>query len=717
MNSDVANSSSSTLRPCPPRLHFDDGRRIFVGEEEEELTENKSSRSIIQGNYCTTLKEPRLRNGVELDTYYEIQSTCQSIVEGLQLVNKVKTNFGHQGVTDAGCGLVIENDFLCRIALQFPDDLLPDAAEVCWQMEETIGTIVSNGLLQTELVMTIPVPLIFILGDTTFGSCCVDTVAAQHLRADWIVHFGKACLTSPSRLTPISYVFGRAELNVNRCIHYIYNELVQCESQHNNNNTKNNSSDSHQHTHRLIVLYDTIYSHAINDLTLRLREALPKNSKVVQGIIPNSARKTFTTTASNNHTTYQDHDCICKGKDNPEFVRNPMCNCEINAPIESSMSDNCPFPDSTNEHSLCNETTDDIVHLRNSLVIGGLHIQLDPDESIQDYSLVYIGGSANKDEEDDAHLTNILLRCSSVGNANTPKDLWIYNPPLQRFVTTEEAVALSKRQIQQRYYQIQKAKVAQIFGIVVASVTIDLYRPVIAAIEQMLTGRFSYYTFAVGKINVSKLTNFSEVDCFVLIACPDLLLSSHNPKEYPTPIITPFELAIALGYKEWDGFYSLELSDFLSFRQRDVQIISAAPRIHAYKSADITTDGATCDQDNNILPLHGSLEHTQQDSQEDTEEDDTPMFDITTGRLVCLKQLQREKNDTFSSHYDDEVASSLLLLPGQGQITEYSSAAADVWKKREYKGLQSKIGQTEVISALPGQFGIASEYREQQRPR
>jgi hypothetical protein len=113
MNSDVANSSSSTLRPCPPRLHFDDGRRIFVGEEEEELTENKSSRSIIQGNYCTTLKEPRLRNGVELDTYYEIQSTCQSIVEGLQLVNKVKTNFGHQGVTDAGCGLVIENDGCC----------------------------------------------------------------------------------------------------------------------------------------------------------------------------------------------------------------------------------------------------------------------------------------------------------------------------------------------------------------------------------------------------------------------------------------------------------------------------------------------------------------------------------------------------------------------------------------------------------------------------
>jgi diphthamide biosynthesis protein 2 len=711
MKSELA---GSTLSPCPPRLHFDDGRRMFV--EEEELTKHKSNRSLtLQETYHFTVQEPRLRCGVELHTYYEIQSTCQSIVEGLQLVTKVKSVVC--GGDAGSCDPV--GDFLCRIALQFPDDLLPDAAEVCWKMEETIRTLVSNGLLAEAVVKAIPDPLIFILGDTTFGSCCVDTVAAQHLRADWIVHFGKACLTSPHKHTPISYVFGRAELNLDRFIQGIYNELVLLESQHKQclgEANNNRSGTSQQDVHRLIVLYDTMYSHAINDVMLRLRESLPANSKVVQGMIPNFSRKTFSTTVSDKHSAFQDIACTCKDSDNQDFARKAVSSCEVtSSTIDSSMSDNGPELIIANaEHSLCNKGRDDFFHCHSSLIIGGLHIQLDPDESIHDYILIYIGGSA-KDEEVDAHLTNILLRCSSIGNANTPKKFWIYNPPLQKLITTEEAVALSRKQIQQRYYQIQKAKVAQIFGIVVASVTIDLYQPVIAAIEQMLTGRFSYYTFAVGKINVSKLANFSEVDCFVLIACPDLLLSSHDPKEYPTPIVSPFELAIALGYKEWDGFYSLELSDFLSLREKDDQKGSAALHNNACKSVNNTPDGISSDHDPSIHSAQVSHELTQQDQEID---DDIPMFDLTTGKLVCLKQLKREKNTTCSSHYEnDEVSSSLLLLPGQGQITEYTSAAAEVWKKREYKGLQSQIGQTEISSALPGQFGIASEYREQQRPR
>ena len=34
-------------------------------------------------------------------------------------------------------------------------------------------------------------PLIFVTGDTSYGSCCVDEVSAQHLKADAIVHYGK----------------------------------------------------------------------------------------------------------------------------------------------------------------------------------------------------------------------------------------------------------------------------------------------------------------------------------------------------------------------------------------------------------------------------------------------------------------------------------------------------------------------------------------------
>ena len=53
-----------------------------------------------------------------------------------------------------------------------------------------------------------------------------------------------------------------------------------------------------------------------------------------------------------------------------------------------------------------------------------------------------------------------------------------------------------------------------------------------------------YYIFAVGKINVPKLANFAEVDMFVLVACPEN--SMIDSKEFYKPIVTPFELEIAL---------------------------------------------------------------------------------------------------------------------------------------------------------------------------
>lgn len=34
-----------------------------------------------------------------------------------------------------------------------------------------------------------------ILADTNYGSCCVDEVAAEHMSADAIVHYGRACLS------------------------------------------------------------------------------------------------------------------------------------------------------------------------------------------------------------------------------------------------------------------------------------------------------------------------------------------------------------------------------------------------------------------------------------------------------------------------------------------------------------------------------------------
>ena len=70
------------------------------------------------------------------------------------------------------------------------------------------------------------------LADTSYSSCCVDEVAAQHVDADVIVHYGHACMSlwvsshssilwlifsSTSRL-PVIYVFGQNTIDIDLCV-------------------------------------------------------------------------------------------------------------------------------------------------------------------------------------------------------------------------------------------------------------------------------------------------------------------------------------------------------------------------------------------------------------------------------------------------------------------------------------------------------------------
>ncbi|BFZ55349.1 Diphthamide biosynthesis protein 2 [Savitreella phatthalungensis] len=93
-----------------------------------------------------------------------------------------------------------------HVALQFPDELLPDAAAVVAALE--IGVRDSASTLDHVAPCRF-----YVLGDTSYGSCCVDEVAAEHIGADAIVHYGRSCLSPTSRL-PVIYVFGKHELDL-----------------------------------------------------------------------------------------------------------------------------------------------------------------------------------------------------------------------------------------------------------------------------------------------------------------------------------------------------------------------------------------------------------------------------------------------------------------------------------------------------------------------
>lgn len=139
------------------------------------------------------------------------------------------------------------------VALQFPDYMLPDSpfiAEILQHKLEAKFESSSKGF---------KAPRVYILADTSYSPCCVDVVAAQHVSADLIVHFGNACL-NPVKDTPVVYIFGKMEL-----------DLEKVESQFRKQYNEESNKDD-----KIIFLYDPEYEHALRGFVEeRLRPTYP----------------------------------------------------------------------------------------------------------------------------------------------------------------------------------------------------------------------------------------------------------------------------------------------------------------------------------------------------------------------------------------------------------------------------------------------------------
>lgn len=53
----------------------------------------------------------------------------------------------------------------------------------------------------------------YILADTSYGSCCVDEIAAEHVAADAVIHYGRSCLSPTTRL-PVIYIYTSQTLSL-----------------------------------------------------------------------------------------------------------------------------------------------------------------------------------------------------------------------------------------------------------------------------------------------------------------------------------------------------------------------------------------------------------------------------------------------------------------------------------------------------------------------
>ncbi len=681
--------------------------------------------------------------------------------------------------------------FSCRVALQFPDELLQDAPQVVWEMEQALQlkwNMAMHHHSQDPLLSTPPPSicsiLVFILGDTTFGPCCPDEIAANHLQAHVLIHYGHACLSSssssrshskinsstslepssqPSQL-PVLYSFGKSppdSFNVTHCVNTVLQQLQS------------------QQQRRFLLLYQVQYHFAMEDLQTQLSER--GDVLVIAGQIPEPTLSsspqyypqqqqqqqqqrqyvaTTTTTTRNKEDSPENHVM--------EQQRQQENGCGISTLLSCgchSSSGTSVLEGTTTTTSSCHrnhkDDDDKIMEQQQQdddddiMILGGLELPRHLDWST--FTLLYIGDVLDDDEhEHDGSSTNprqhqqqqqwinLLLRfvSSPPSSPLTPAHVWVYSPQRKRLDTSLLSNNTSSshhnnyysRILQRRFYLIQRARDASVFGIVVGTLSTQYFQTVVHQLRTSLeqAGR-TVYIFAVGKINASKLANFAQVECFVLVACPeqhaDLLLwnQQHQQRgggggasgagggEYHAPIITPLELQMALGNVEWGATpYSLDDRDYLA------TVPSTMP------------------------PSTDKLRQGENDGDEDDDDDDAPYFSLVTGTYQSKKhstihtataaaaiftngsitnttqQHAKDSSLTIATQTNSDTTTALSTIPDssntpsqQQQLVEFSSPAALFLQQRDYRGLEPQWGETPIQPATMGRAGIASNYGEE----
>lgn len=390
---------------------------------------------------------------------------------------------------------------------------------------------------------------IFVLGDTSYGSCCVDEIAAAHVNAEAIIHFGHACLSKQTRL-PVFYIFFKLNFDSELFIKCLIKKFaITLET------TFANEAE------KIKIFYDSAFYHEI-DKILSLT-AIYSNIEVGKLAI-NCESDILCWSLSN--IDVSDHSCIYIGRDNQSFF---------------NLS------------------------------------------------------------------TTLKAKC-----------WYIYD---EKEGKIEEVAPFKTNWMRKRYFYIEKCKDAQSIGIVVGTLTTKGYLDVVKHIQNLTKKHgIRSYMISVGKINPAKLANFSEIDCFVLVGCPENTI--YNSRDFYKPLITVFELEMAL-----NPAWHLEMPE------------------------------SYCSDFKEMLP-NGKL-FRDSEGMEVVEND----VSLVSGRI-------RNKLNDFDEHIQTNGGSKDVAIRGNHDVSIISSS--DAFNARSWQGLDPALGQDQPAVIEQGRSGLAITYSE-----
>eukprot|EP00750_Incisomonas_marina_P017048 INCI19797.1.p1 GENE.INCI19797.1~~INCI19797.1.p1 ORF type:complete len:594 (+),score=108.00 INCI19797.1:184-1965(+) len=392
-----------------------------------------------------------------------------------------------------------------RVALQFPDKFLGDAIAVKEQLQAAVG----------------PSVRFFILGDTSYGSVHVDEVNAQHISADLIIHYGAAHVTATNRI-PVQWVLNKVRCPEPEGVVRLLKEQLEALTTTSRPEEALPALPPAAQQSYLIVAFESPFLH----LRSAVHAALGADPRVCLGSSP-----------LDEHGFFQGTSPLFAAASAASATHKEKIAPQAASGVAGS-DVQLQTPATTNVPAVCGSY---FGHgSSNSIAVASLNLERNV--------LVYIGQASRY--SDSLYLRFGQCQHRHIDPSASP--LCISKPP---------GTATHKLMLK-RFYVVEELRKASTVGIVVGTLAIARYTEVLQHVKSMLEGCGKKpYVFVVGKINVAKLSNFGDIDAFVLVGGIDHDLLGN--RDYPKIIATPFEAECAFGNREWTGEYIVDFGELL----------------------------------------------------------------------------------------------------------------------------------------------------------
>ena len=289
-------------------------------------------------------------------------------------------------------------------------------------------------------------------------------------------------------------------------------------------------------------------------------------------------------------------------------------------------------------------------------------------------------------------------------------------PTANQAEPADNSIAVSTaRALRRRYGLITSVSTVPIFGILINTLSVRNYNHIVEHVKsQILAAGKKSYTFVVGKINAAKIANFGEIGAWIVIGCWESSLI--ESKEFWKPVLTPFELELALkgdNERVWTGEWRSDFEGILN-SQNNIG--------HSARISDSGIEGPTSKD-----ALSIKAKETIGDENRGTDSDAeslAPEFDLRSGRYVSYSRPMQPSTRIANRMTPDanrQGAVNALVKRAKGDLAiiggEASPGAEFLRSKRTWKGLGSDFeiayedsDQARGSAIEVGRSGIARGY-------